>query len=161
MTMSLRVALSPHRVQLLASPLPLSDPRDTLPPTPTPHQLTELHNQQKGQCLHADAQALRTLGCCKLLHGVGGCLGHETAPSIRLPALCPDPNLPAKPNCCFNLLGLSFSRELTPLPINTHSFPCIPTSGPSHCLPVSKPDPQAPPCPSFWLITPSAFLPAP
>ena len=56
--MSLLMALSPHRVQLLTLLHP--SPCPTIPPDP--HQLTKLHNQQKGQCLHADAQALEDIG---------------------------------------------------------------------------------------------------
>lgn len=127
-------------------------PLPSPPPPQDPHQLTELHNQQKGQCLNADAQALEDVGMLQAPGGGGGCLGQKIALSIPAQPLVP-PQPPSK-NKTVASTSLVFSvPSLESVPPTSPPYPHL-------WLPVPEPDPQAPPCPSFWLTARLASLPA-
>lgn len=115
-------------------------PSSRVCPLPTdPHQLTELHDQQEGQCLHTDAQALEDIGVLQAPWGWGAGSGN----SPFHPA--PDPHLPWALSKTKLLFGPLWSPHLqSPHYIHTHThpqphtliYPHVPTSGLLHCPPV-------------------------
>lgn len=116
------------RSPVIPQPPPVQLPT---PPSPTdPHQLTELHNQQKRQSLHTDAQALEDIGV--LQAPGGGAAGSGKSPFHPAPAPLCYSNRPAKPNYCFSLFTLSFFTSgfpttHTPLPhAQSQDCPTVP-----------------------------------
>lgn len=152
----------PRTLGLLAAPSASA----SAPPTPRPrsadsHQLTELHDQQKGQSLHTDAQALEDIGVLQAPGGRGEVAGSGHSP-FRRPLS--HPSLPGEPKCRFDLFGLGFFTYSLPATPPLTPPPHAPSSPRVHlrAAPLSPQFPgqtPGPPSPSLSPLSLSPFPP--